>query len=142
MRSELGMGARASSTSGNVVSAQVVVRPRSRERARSAGPVTSANIAEHLPSSDDVQRAQEWFRDHGFDVGAVVGTSFSIAAPPATFERTFKTRLRRSKTRGVAVDRADAYELPLKALPENTRKLLDAVTFTPPPAFGPTDFSR
>jgi hypothetical protein len=62
-------------------------------------------------------------------MGDMVGNSFSITAPESTFERVFGTR------------GAGSLELPLHALPKTLTDHVEAVTFTPPPDFGPTNFS-
>ena len=55
--------------------------------------------------------------------------SFSIAAPVSTFERVFKTPIERS-----------TLELPLDALPESLRRVIETVTFERPVDFGPTSY--
>jgi hypothetical protein len=131
-----------SQKSGEVVSAQVILRPADPEGSRGAEPVTAATIARHLPSPDAASQVQSWFRAHGFDVGSLVGNSFSITGTNGTFEKTFKVPLRRSQGKGVGGSRSADYELPVSALPSPVRAPVAAVTFTPPPDFGPTDFSK
>ena len=124
-----------------VVSAQVVLRSASGKP--SGGRITAEALQEYLPSPEVVTRATKAFASMGFDVGGVVGISFSIAASPSTFETTFRTTLRYTKERGIESVNEDGtvtYELPLQALPKSLVELLVAVTFTPPPDFGPGNF--
>lgn len=132
------MRARAPST----LSAQVVLRPASGRALDPGQAITASNIREWLPSQDAVDIASRAFRDAGFDVGNVVGNSFSITGPSALFERTFDTRIRAERggtVKATHADRREAYELPLHALPQEARRIIDAVTFSPPPDFGPTN---
>jgi len=83
------------------------------------------------------------FTAAGFDVGAVVGNSFSISAPASVFENLFKTHLRHKQEGGIVsarVQESGSFELPPQALPWSVAKNVQAVTFTPPPDFGPTRF--
>jgi hypothetical protein len=124
------------------VSAQVVLRPASGKSPHKRAAITSENISEYLPSAEAAARAQERFASHGFEVGPVVANSFSITAPVETFEKVFGTRLilegegaRRSVRAG-----SGSYELSLDSLPESLSESVEAVTFTPPPDFGPTSY--
>ena len=126
-----------------IVSAQVVLRAASGKAIDSETIITTENIQDFAPSSETVARASEAFAAAGFDVGEMVGISFSIAAPVNTFEQVFKTRLRRDERGGVEViqdDGSGSYELPLDALAESLADFVVVVTFTPPPDFGPTEF--
>jgi hypothetical protein len=91
--------------------------------------ITTANVREALPAADAVERTRAAFERAGFDLGPVVGNSFSITAMPAAFTKMFKTKLS-----------AESYELALHALPRDVASLIEAVTFTPPPDFGPTEY--
>jgi len=102
------------------ISAQVVFRVK--------GPITAATLAANQPPQEAVEAARKHFREAGFKLGPYVGISFSISGPPDQFESYFKTRL----------DQLKSYELPLAAVPKEVAAVLEAVTFTPPPDFGPT----
>lgn len=126
-----------------VVSAQVVLRPASGKRLTGEAHITADNLSEYLPSPQAVTRVRDAFAADGFQAGAVGGNSFAITAPVHTFERVFQTTLRRGERGEVQAVRADgstAYELPLEALPRSVADLVEAITFTPPPDFGPTNF--
>jgi hypothetical protein len=126
------------------VSAQAVLRAASGKSPHGAA-ITAATIAEFLPSPQTIAEAVEQFRAAGFETGPVVGNSLAITAPVRAFEAVFKTRLRQREGGGiesVARDGSASLELPRSALPRALAALLTAVTFTPPPDFGPTDFTR
>ena len=126
-----------------LVSAQVVLPSASGKATNGETIITSENIQDFAPSPETVARASEAFAAAGFDVGEMVGISFSISATVSTFEQVFQTRLRQNEQGGVEAvqeDDSGSYELPLKSLPESLASLIVAVTFTPPPDFGPTEF--
>ena len=127
-----------------LVSAQVVLKAASGKSFDGRTAITSENIADYSPSTDAVAAAAAAFTEAGFEVGNVVGNSFSITAPKRTFEKFFKTKLQ-MEDRGTAKVSAskgtsEGYELPLKALPKNLSQLVTAVTFSPPPDFGPSSY--
>jgi hypothetical protein len=122
------------------LSAQVVLRPATGDLT-GGEQITSENVQRFLPSHEAAAEASGFFRGAGFDVGDVVGTSFSIVGSRAEFERTFGERPERSVERGVDTVRlkGGGLELDLGRLPDPVRRHLQAVTFTPPPDFGPTN---
>ena len=127
------------------LSAQVVLRSASGKAPDSSTAVTSENVREYLPSSSSITEARSAFEAAGFEVGQVVGNSFSITAPKSTFEKVFKVKLKEEKEKGVTahLEKSDegSYELPTSKLSEALRGQVAAVTFTPPPDFGPTNYS-
>ena len=125
------------------VSAQVVLRSASGRRVGGEAAITAETIREFAPSQDTVARATEAFAAMGFKVGPMIGISFSITAPVDAFEKVLRTRLRLAERGGVEAveeDGSGSYELPLDSLPEQIADLVETVTFTPPPDFGPTEF--
>jgi hypothetical protein len=108
------------------LSAQVVLLPASGVPVEPAR-ITAATLGEVVPARDVAERVQGEFAALGFRVGPLVGNNFSITAPAATFEQVFQ---------GAAGQ--TGLELPLEALPASVQPAVQAVTFTPPPAFGPT----
>lgn len=126
-----------------IISAQVVLRSASGKAIDGETIITAENFQDFAPSPETVTRATEAFAAAGFDVGSMAGISFSISATVSTFEQVFRTRLRqeeRGSVEAVEDDGSAGYELPLEALPESLANLVVAVTFTPPPDFGPTEF--
>lgn len=118
------------------LAAQVVLRPASGELTGDE-PITSENVQRFLPSPEAVAETEGFFRDAGFEVANVVGNSFSIVGAPSAFERAFGERPERGGE-GVRV-RGGGVELELGSLPEPVRRYVQAVTFTHPPEFGPTN---
>jgi hypothetical protein len=123
------------------LSALVVLRPDT-ERLSGHERITTENVASFVPPADAVDETVAFFEGLGFTASPPVGISFSIEGPQSLFETTFGTALRTTEEGGtrtsVTVD--GGVELPLDRLPERIAGRLQAVTFTPPPAFGPTDF--
>ena len=117
-----------------IVSAQVILRPASGRSARE-GTITAATIGEYLPDPEKGRQIRDFFRELGFDTGEIVGTSFAITATMGIFEKVFDTKLG-SRNTGAA----GGYEPPLDALENTIAESVEAVTFTPPPDFGPTDY--
>lgn len=123
-----------------LLSAQVVLRSASGKRMAGSAPITAANVADYLPSPETVAAAKRAFSELGFRVGEVAGISFPITADEETFETVFHTRLRKGERGEVTVAGnrgAASYELPLGTLRERVRRHVEAVTFSPPPDFGP-----
>jgi hypothetical protein len=83
---------------------------------------TADRAAELMSDAAAAAIVQAYFRDLGFDVGPLVGVSFSIDGDRSLFESTFGSV-------GGALD--------LAPLPGSIREQLLAVTFTEPPTFGP-----
>jgi hypothetical protein len=125
-----------------VISAQVILRSASGKPFDPQTPITSSNIGEYTPSATTVAAARSAFTNAGFDVGNVVGNSMSITAPVTTFESFFKTQVRYEQGRGMvaASNGMAGQELPVRNLPSEAVNLVEAVTFTPPPDFGPTNW--
>ena len=118
------------------LAAQVVLRPATGELAGDE-PITSENVHRFLPSPEAVTETEGFFRHAGFEVANVVGNSFSILGSPSAFERAFGERPERGGE-GVRV-RGGGVELDVDSLPDPVRRYVQAVTFTPPPEFGPTN---
>lgn len=110
-----------------LLSAMVILRPA--DPALATEPVSGENLALHAPADEAVAEAMAFFRSKGFDVGAFVGTSFSIAAPASRFHSWFGSDLP-SGARG-------DLELDLRNLPPELSRLLSAVSFSEPLDFGP-----
>lgn len=117
-------------TNDEIVSTQVILRPRGLKSSAEAPAITAANVHEYTPEPATVQKVASWFASKGFEVGPAVGTSFSISGPKSTFERVFKTKLARRKS----------LTMPLQSIPGEIAEEIEEVTFTPPPAFGPTSY--
>lgn len=127
-----------------LVSAQAVLKSASGKSFDGQTAITAENIADYSPSPDTVAAAAAGFSEAGFEVGNMVGNSFSITAPQSTFEKFFKIKLQAEDRGGLKVAGAEGasegYELPLKALPRNLSQHVATVTFSPPPDFGPSNY--
>lgn len=126
------------------MSAVVVLRSASGKSPGGEAAVTAANVREYLPAASSAEEARRAYAEAGFEVTEVVGNSFSITAPASVFEKTFKVKLRSEENMGVTVQ-ADAggdagYEIPAAKLPAHLARHVAAVTFSPPPDFGPTNY--
>jgi hypothetical protein len=125
------------------ISAQVVLRPASGRLPDPSETITQESLSQYAPSASQAQQARTVFAEAGFEVGDVVGNSFAITAPVSTFEKIFGTRLKKTKRSvrsAAAADNPLGNELPLASLPKDLAESLIAVTFSPPPDFGPTSF--
>ena len=123
-----------------IISAQVVLRSAEHKVPERTAAITSANLNNFVPSREDVNRSLKLFESSGFNVGPMVGISFSIGAPVDTFERVFHVRLREGRRGGVEAVVADGtvtLDLPIDALPAAEAEVIAAVTFPTPPEFGP-----
>lgn len=124
-------------------SAQVVLKPGTGKVIDSATQITAENIKEYTPSPVAVAEVSQFFTDAGLETGGLVGISFSITGSVKTFENLFKIHLDEKNLARMQVTRGGkviSYELPLSALPASIAQLIIAVTFTPPPDFGPAEF--
>jgi hypothetical protein len=91
-------------------------------------PITAATVREHQPDPQAAERARRAFADAGFEVGPLVGISFSIAGP---------RRLLESRFPGFDELEGTGAELPLDRLPADTADAVAAVVSEKPPDFGP-----
>ena len=114
------------------LSAQVLLKPESGRELTGESAITTETLGQYQPSPEAAERVRKRYARAGFEVGPLVGISFSITAPASAFEKVFKTRIREA-------GKGDL-ELPKKALPRELAEDVAAVTFTPPPDFGPTSY--
>lgn len=121
------------------ISALVVLRPENDDAG--SGPITSEVVDAYLPLQATVEAATSFFARRGFDVSDAVAISFSITGPRSLFEKLFGQKLEIERRRGgepgsVRLE-SGSLEFNLSALPQDISRNLQAVTFTPPPDFGP-----
>jgi len=118
-----------------IVSAQVVLAAASGARPGPQTRITSENIREWAPSAETIVRVSGEFSGMGFEVGECVGNSISITGAARLFESCFRTKLREA---GGGVQFAgEGDELAAEKIPSALQAQIAAVTFTPPPDFGP-----
>ncbi|HDZ27116.1 MAG TPA: hypothetical protein ENH65_11480 [Candidatus Aminicenantes bacterium] len=126
-----------------IISAQVILRPTSGRNITPETLITAENISQYAPSQESVNETSRMFSSLGFEIGTMVGISFSITAQVRTFVDVLKVRLRLTDRGGIEClgdDDTGRLELPITNLPRKLALHLHAVTFTAPPDFGPTDF--
>jgi hypothetical protein len=112
-----------------LVSAQVLLTPASG-RLPADREITAANVAAFTPDPATAAATAAAFAAAGFEVGALVGASFAITARRSVFDRFF----------GTTAAGARSGEVPLAHLPHDLRRAVQAVTFPPPPDFGPRSY--
>jgi hypothetical protein len=125
------------------LSAQVILKPADGKSSLSPEKNTSENVHQIMPSAEDFKTAQEKFTDSGFEVDAGFANSFSITGDKKLFEKTFKTKISHNEHQAVKSqdeNNAESSELPLENLPNELKQVIETVTFTKPPDFGPGNF--
>ena len=124
------------------LSAQVILKPAGGGSA-AAENVTSENVRQMMPAADDFKKARTYFAGLGFEVDAGFANSFSIIGDRKLFEKTFAAKLSRNEKNAVkarGANDAESSELPPEKLSAEIRKIVETVTFTEPPDFGPGNF--
>lgn len=123
------------------LSALVVLRP--------GRPLADAELtAEHaeLLRADPtaVESARRFFREAGFELGPLVALGFAVTGPRSLFESVFGTTVlvEGADTAVSATTDTGMLELPVDRLPGTVAAVVQAVTFSPPPDFGPTRFEQ
>ena len=122
-----------------IISAQVILMLGSGKTIGPDDRITAENIDDFSPPSNSYPTASEAFKTMGFEVGPLGRHTFSITAPAGTFESMFKTSLNKSENGGIVLNEG-ILELPLDHLPDDTRTIIQTVTFSEPPDFGPADY--
>lgn len=121
-----------------IVSVQVALKPRLGTVIDGRTVITASNVSQFEPSEEAASQAISAFSAMGFEIGVMVGYSFSITGSVLRFEEVFKTRIEDGQV--LQEDGSRIYELPLDAIPEELARDIALVTFTPPMDFGPADF--
>lgn len=125
------------------LSAQVILKPAGGQSQFSTERITSENVHLMMPSAEDFTKARRYFADLGFEIDAGFANSFSITGDRKLFEKTFETKISQNEKRAVKAHTEkdeESSELPLKKFPGEIKKIVEAVTFTEPPDFGPGNF--
>lgn len=113
--------------------AQVVLLPAGGRAIAGDDRITRANLAEYVPGAGSAHACTEWFRQHRFEVGPVVGISMSIAGPPERFAASFGSAIRIDGDEVFfVVDDIVSRELPGQSLPAGLRNLVHTIVFEPP----------
>lgn len=132
-------------TEKKFLSAEVALQSASGKSFTGQTAITSENIADYLPSREVVEKARRAFAELGFAVSEPAGIGFSITAPASVFRKVFKIKLLSDNRGGIkaaaaAIGHEASYELPKATLPKELAQHLVAISFSPPPDFGPGNF--
>lgn len=119
--------------SAELLSAEVVLHGQDSTGTQ---PITSTNLAQHRPDPNRATQVRNWFEQRGFTTNDVRGISFSLTGPRALFDDTFGTH----RHDAAAEPGKDVTELPLPEMPEHVAGVVECVTFSPPPDFGPPSY--
>ncbi len=125
------------------LSAQVILKPAAGKSSILPENITSENVEQIMPSAEDFKNAQKFFADSGFEVDAGFANSFSITGEKKLFEKTFETKISQNEKQAVKArgeNHPESSELPVGNLPNDIKKIVEAITFTEPPDFGPGNF--
>ena len=112
-----------------LISAQVLLKTKHGLPPADAD-LTAARITQLLPPADVVESVLGELVRAGFQVGTVVGLTFSLSGPRTLFERYF--HLGDADT--------DHGSIPTQRLPGVLQRAVASVVFPPPPEFGPSNF--
>jgi hypothetical protein len=97
-------------------------------------PLLSAQVVLRDPPEADAPSS--YFSQAGFETDPVVGISFAISGRRSQFERVFGERPQPTAAGGwSAPGDEERMELSLERLPDEVGAAVEAVTFSPPPAF-------
>ena len=118
-----------------IISAQVVLAAAGGACPGPQTRITSENIRDWVPSAETILRVSGALRGMGFEIGECVGNNFSITGAVRLFESCFRTKLREAGGRVQFAGDGDA--LAAEKIPSALRAQIAAITFTPPPDFGP-----
>lgn len=121
----------------HLISAQVSLKPKSGTMPKPEN-LTSENLESFLPDATRASQTRAHFESLGFEVGALVGNSFSISAAPSRFEQHFHTKILHTIQFASLED--GSLELPVAGLPEEVKTNIYTVSFSAPPDFGPSNF--
>ncbi len=126
-----------------ILSAQVILKPKDGRSASSPKDVTAENIERFLPAAEDLEQARKFFAAAGFEADDGFANSFSITGKRELFEKTFDAEIFSNERKAFKI-RADSEmessELPLGKLPAAIKEIVETIAFTEPPDFGPENF--
>ena len=91
------------------------------------GGVTSGTLAAGVPGPKDTERVRAYLAGRGFDLGPLVGISFSITGT-------------RELAHGLFGDIPKAGPVSLERLPDDVHRRVLAIEIEAPPDFGPRSF--
>jgi hypothetical protein len=119
------------------VSAMVMIASASGTVPDPRHPPTAATVAQHAPRPQALERARKSLGEAGFQLGQPVGGTFAITGSSTLFERFFGVHLHPDGRGSVTVAETATYEVPADHIPPTLRDVVQIVTFSAPPDFGP-----
>ena len=125
------------------ISAQVVVLGRNREEMEGNTEITSENVSQYSTDEKTINELKRIFRDGGFDTGPALGISLSITASRQVFEKFLEVEIYNEEDGiygFILKGKKAGIELKNEFLPEIIRDRVESITFSSPPAFGPTNW--
>jgi hypothetical protein len=123
-----------------LISALVLLRSAGGKEIDSSEAISANNLAEFAPSPTIVASASEIFRARGFEVGPMVGVSFSVTGRLRTFEEFLGMQIQLGKDGAyefVSKNKTIGHELSSAELPEELHKFVAVVAFPLPFEFFP-----
>ena len=127
----------------NVVSVQIILPSSSGAKIGPETSITAENIQQFTPSAETIAKATGYFRAKGFDVGNVVGISFTITGAAALFEEVLKVKVVIDDQKAASFSSVEGSKTSslegdaLKSLPTG---LVNSITFPEPLDFGPGNY--
>jgi len=124
----------------DIISAQVILKPEKGKGFDKESIITAQTLEKYLPSMESLRQTRDFFSKSGFEIGPAIGNSFSITASAKWFENFFNVHLFYLENGAIMSEWQDTkrYELPIDVIPKWIKDMVMAITFTPPPDFGPT----
>lgn len=124
-----------------LISAQVILKTEKKIDERTQ--ITAENIHLYLPDNRPYLLISQEMTLKGFQVGNLVGISFSITSTANIFSEVFGVEFIQ-KEQNIYCSYNDgklSQELPLNRLPKNMFEMISSIVFTPAPDFGPVEFN-
>ncbi len=119
------------------ITMQVILHAASGQVPDAKAPITTANLEQFQPDVSAAESTRQHFQQAGFEVGDVIGNSFSITADATTYQQFFG--IDPSGT-SLAGERTGRLELSQNDLPAALQSNVAAVTSSEPVDFGPTSY--
>lgn len=127
----------------NTITAQVILFSKDHRIINGKTIITSDTIITFLPDEKTISEFLMIFRKNGFEVGEVIGISFSITGSQDTFEKFLGMQVMVEEDGScvfVSNENSRYSELKNELLPEVIREGVQSIAFTRPPDFGPKDW--
>lgn len=126
-----------------IVSVQVVLKPSTDMVIDGETQITSNNIEDYLPPPNAYALASNILTSLSFEVGPLVGISFSITAKASVFRETFKVGFQKDSKGGIQCVKKNgeiSRQLPIEHLPKEIIEMIQFVVCAEPLDFGPNEF--